>query len=236
MKLLGTISIKSKPSKKIELYHGDLTSLREDEFVDLLVVSAFPNDYSPTPTSLIGALYKKGLSVKALSLNKDIDLRKNYSCWLSNKFIPQNQELQFNRILCFEPLVHDKPPEQIGDIFRALTPILGENPEISTIAMPLVAAGDQGYSTEEIIVPLLDAAINWLEKGLPLNCIRIVAHSDSDAIEANIFFSQQKINYEKSEPELQSDMEYNVFISYSRENGTEMGEFEKYLKQKKIIF
>jgi hypothetical protein len=47
---------------RIELYWGDLSYLPQEQAVDLLVVSAFPNDYIPTPSSLIGAASKRYLS------------------------------------------------------------------------------------------------------------------------------------------------------------------------------
>lgn len=67
MELIDTIFIHGKERKRIELHQGDLTTLRSDEAVDLLVISAFPNDYLPTSTSLIGALHRKGLSVATLA-------------------------------------------------------------------------------------------------------------------------------------------------------------------------
>lgn len=229
MRLLDTISIRGKEGKRIELHQGDLTTLRPDEAVDLLVISAFPNDYLPTNTSLIGALYKKGLSVDALAQSKEKDLRHDFSCWLSQEISLQNLGLRFRRILCFEPMVRGEPPELVGDIFRALTPILGEKSDISSIAMPIVAAGDQGYPISTMLVPLLEAAIQWMEKGLPLDCIRIVAYSEEQGREAIKIFSQQKTLYHQSESLSQAQVEYDVFISYARENSKEMELFEKEL-------
>jgi len=229
MRLLDTIFIRGKEGKRIELHQGDLTTLRPDEAVDLLVVSAFPNDYLPTNTSLIGALYKKGLSVATLAQSKDKDLRHDFSCWLSHEISPQNQGLRFRRILCFEPIARGEPPELVGDIFRAMTPILGEKSDISSVAMPIVAAGDQGYPISTMLVPLLDAAIHWMEKGLPLDCIKIVVYSEEQGREAVKIFSQQKALYQQSEPLSQAQIEYDVFISYARENNKEMELFEKEL-------
>jgi hypothetical protein len=229
MRLLDTISIRGKEGKRIELYQGDLTILSANEAVDLLVVSAFPNDYTPTKKSLIGALYKKGLSVAALAQSKEKDLRHDFSCWLSYEISPPNPGLRFKRILCFEPMVRGEPPELVGDIFRALAPILGEKSDISSIAMPIVAAGDQGYSISTMLTPLLEAAIQWMEKGLPLNCIKIVAYSDEQGQEAIKVFSQRKALYHQSEPLSQAEIEYDVFISYARENNDEMELFEKEL-------
>jgi hypothetical protein len=229
MRLLDTISIRGKERKRIELYQGDLTKLRPDESVDLLVVSAFPNDYLPTDTSLIGALYRNGLSVASLAQSKEKDLRHDFSCWLSHEINQTNTALRFRRILCFEPMVRGEPPELVGDIFRAMTPILGEIPGISSIAMPIVAAGNQGYTISTILVPLLEAAIQWMEKGLPLDCIKIVAHSDEQAREAIKVFSQQKALYQRSEPICQAQIEYDVFISYARENNNEIEFFEQEL-------
>lgn len=206
-----------------------MTTLRSDEKVDLLVVSAFTNDYIPTNTSLIGALYKKGLSVAVLAQSKEKDLRSDFSCWLSQEISPTNPGLRFRRILCFEPMVRGEPPELVGDIFRAITPILGEKSDISSVAMPIVAAGDQGYSISTMLVPLLDAAIQWMEEGLPLDCIKIVAHSEEQGREAIRVFSQRKTLYQQSESLSQAQIEYDVFISYARENNKEMELFEKEL-------
>lgn len=60
----------------VKLFFGDLSAIPTAEAVDLLVVSAFPNDYLPTPSSLCGALARKGISVAELSSDKAVDLRR----------------------------------------------------------------------------------------------------------------------------------------------------------------
>jgi hypothetical protein len=227
MKLLGTIAIRGAGGKRIELYQGDLTSIGPDQSFDMLVVSAFPDDYVPTRTSLIGALHRKGLSVANLAAAKEIDLRSNFSCWLSPKFKPPHDDLRFSRVLCFEPLYRGDPPSVVGDIFRALTPILAEKQEIRTVAMPIVAAGDQGYSVAQILNPLLDAAIHWMEHGLPLDVLKIVAHSDRQADEAKKTFEEKARTYTGAVPQSSKSVtDFDVFISYAHEDAPATQMFE----------
>ena len=195
MKTLSSIQVHGAKPRRVELLQGDLTELGADEGFDLLVVSAFPDDYLPTRTSLIGALHRKGLSVAALAKDKSVDLRDNFSCWLSKPLSPTDPGLRFTRILCFEPSRRGAPPEVVGDIFRALMPILAEEPDINSIALPIVAAGNQGCSVAEMLPPLLDAALGWLEKGLPLDCIKIVTLRDTQAAEAKRIFNARKRAY-----------------------------------------
>lgn len=234
MILLNSITISSKgEEKKIELYQGDLTDLSPEEAFDILVVSAFPDDYVPTPSSLIGALHRKNVSVAQLANFKAIDLRENFSCWLSREIKFSIPGIQFNRILCFEPLFRGSPPEVVGDIFRSLAPILGDLQNISNVAMPLVAAGDQGFSTFEILPPLLDAAIHWLGKGLPIKCLKIVTYSDLQAKEAKKNFAKIK---KSIDPPVQQDyqkLEYDVFISYAHEDSSSMSIILKELQDKR---
>jgi hypothetical protein len=232
MKILDSIEVRGAQHKRIELYQGDLTALSAAEAFDLLVVSAFPDDYIPTSGSLIGGLDRKSLSVQSLADNKEIDLRASFSCWLSREFKPEDSGLRFRRIMCFEPLVRGRPPELVGDIFRALTPILAVTPDIKTIALPVVAAGDQSYSVAEMLTPLLEAALHWLEKGLPLDCIKIVTRSDAQAEEARRVFSAQKAEYVRSAPRSgMQGIDYDVFISYSRANAHESEAMEQTLRE-----
>src|SRR5437764_15488532 len=55
MELLDVLTVRHGEERRtIELYQGDLTDLLPEEAVDILVVSAFPNNYLPTSRSLMG--------------------------------------------------------------------------------------------------------------------------------------------------------------------------------------
>ena len=134
--------------------------------------------------------------------------------------------------MCFEPQNRGRPPEVVGDIFRALTPILADRPEMQKIAIPVVAAGDQGYSIAEMLEPLLYAAIHWLKIGLSLTRIMIVTLNAGSINDAKSVFKARKTIYTHSE-DLASRAkpdQYDLFISYSHRNSLERCKFEQSLR------
>jgi hypothetical protein len=132
-------------TKYIRLYQGDLASIPVSETVDCLVVSAFPDDYTPTPSSVIGALAREGVSVADLAKDKEVDLRESFSCWMSKDLSSRFPTIGFRRLLCFEPLARGNPAELTSDVFSALMPFaLGDAP-MRSVAMPVLASGDQRF-------------------------------------------------------------------------------------------
>ena len=224
MKLVGQVTVSQ--NREIQLLLGDLTDFPGEHAVDVLVVSAFPNDYSPTPHSLIGALSRRGLSVAKLSNAKEFDLRQHFSCWLSSEISPRIPGLEFRRVLCFEPRARGGPPQLVGDIFQALAPFTFAAPNIRSVAMPIVAAGDQGYSVTTMLPPLMDAAVHWMQVGFPIEKIKLVVRDEFALKEAlPIFRSYSPATPAKSggqgtEATLThpSEKQYDVFVSYSRKD------------------
>lgn len=221
MRFLDVIETPGTEQRRIELWQGDLTKLSQADGVDALVVSAFPDNYVPTRTSLIGALDRKGVSVEALSHNKDIDLRSTMSCWLSQGLAGAHPDLGFHRVVVFEPLQRGEPPELVGDIFRSLMPITTVRPKITSLALPIVAAGNMGYPIASMLEPLIAAATHWLDAGLPLQRVLIVAYRDEQAAEALDVFANAKTAYLAQRIAKPLPTDYDVFISYSRENAAE---------------
>jgi TIR domain len=209
-------------SRRIQLLHGDLSHIPLEHAVDVLVVSAFPNDYVPTPSSLIGALHRSGLSVRGLAYDKHIDLRRQFSCWLSKPVPPT---FNFRRLLCVESGWRGTPPEITDDIFRALAPYLLTDFPNSSVAMPLIGAGDQGYNPEEMLTAILQAAVSWIKRGLTLRTLKIVVYNHEKAQRALAGFLLFRRNFEDSSKQRPSSetssgpfLQYDIFISYARKD------------------
>jgi len=218
MQLIDQILVTSAGQERsIALYVGDLAAIPACEAVDLLVVSAFPNDYLPTPTSLIGALQHAGVSVGDLAAAKEVDLRKFSSCWLSREIRQPN--VYFQRLLCFEPLVRGSAPQLVGDVFRSIVPFCTGNPPITQIAMPILAAGDQCQSPAVMLGALIDAALHWLMLGMPITRIKLVVHNKSKIGELASIFSRAKANLPAANTDPRGKVSrFDAFVSYSRQD------------------
>ncbi|XP_070564247.1 uncharacterized protein [Ptychodera flava] len=229
---------------RIDLCFGDITRLKKEDEVDVLFVSAFPGDYSATPTSLIGALQRNlGLSVRNLASDKEEDLRKLYCCWWSRKLPNQ---YPFKRILCFESnrtrLGH--PAEFVSNVFRCMVPIL--NNQDGRVITPLLATGDQGHSKSVMLKSMVTAAVNWMKAGLPLRVLKIVLFTrlvtDSNTrpdlgkeFEGVLqLFSALKSRYQESEPVKEAmSLEFDVYISFSEKDTSVAQKIEDFLKKEK---
>jgi hypothetical protein len=207
-----------------------LAHIPTEEAVDLLVVSAFQNDYSPTATSLIGALARRGVSLASLATRKAFDLRRFSSCWLSEEV---NQPgANYRRILCFEPDCRGSASEIVGDVFRSIVPFTTGSPPIKTLAMPILASGDQEYDASVMLQALLEASIHWLMIGLPLECIKVVAHGEGWLAALRQTFARVKETASAHEPPgRRARWKYDAFMSYSHQNQDEVDFFVTALMQ-----
>ena len=220
--------------KHLRLYQGDLSAIPTVESVDLLVVSAFPNDYLPTRSSLIGALHRRGISVSSLAQDKDADLRASFSSWLSRDLSTQFPTAGFTRILCFESFLRAAPPETVGDIFRAIMPFALGDPPMRTMAMPILSAGDQGFDAEIMLRAIFDAATHWLAAGLPLHTVKLVVH-DPGLVErlSKLFLglAAGRTTAAQNAPGMSAtNPMYDLFVSYARDDTADVDELLEGLK------
>jgi len=193
----------------IQLLAGDLSAIPSAHEVDVLVVSAFPNSYTPNSGTLFASLKQRGLDVEEVAARKDIDERKRLGCWLSEPLEPELvRRFHFSRILCFEPshpeflensgVQVDQIEEQVGFVFRCLNSFVipdlegRRNLAISRVAMPLLATGNQAVPLESLLPRLLEAACFWLEHGLPIDELKIVAFRSADLAVAHRIFGQAR--------------------------------------------
>jgi hypothetical protein len=207
-------------ARTIELLQGDLSRIPPEHAVDVLVVSAFPDDYTVTATSLVGALASTGVSIARLAEHKKVDLRKEFSCWLSYPM----EGHAFRQILCIESGWRGSPPEITDDLFRALAPFLITDMRDNSVAMPLIGTGDQGWPAEQMMESILTAAVSWIGRGLPLRLLKIVVYSPEGAKLALRQFEQTQrlyaANAARRTGATLSDgaREVDVFLSYCHDD------------------
>ena len=202
-------------TRRIALYEGDLTAIPKEHRADILVVSAFPDNYVPTSTSLIGSLYRRGLSVDELSKVKANDLRATCSFWLSNPIDGAAAALNVGRIACFEPLMLGSATSIVGDLFRGLFPFLDDRKD-QVVAMPVLATGNQGSPPVEMLSSILDAASRWLARGLAIRELMIVERTAErvPALARTMADFKRKLVVANIKPS--QSAKYDVFLSFSR--------------------
>ncbi|XP_030852601.1 uncharacterized protein LOC100890762 [Strongylocentrotus purpuratus] len=222
---------------RVDLCLGDITRLPMEDKMDVIVISAFRGDYSPSPQSVIGALQRTfNLSVEDVAKDKEEDLRKLYSCWWSK---PLPSRLPYRRLLCFETrrVMDGRPQELVANVFRCLVPIL--NNEDGTVITPLLNA-QQGADEVAMLKGMVEAAVNWMKAGLPLRRMKLVlyvqlkdgevqGHSLKRFEDVTKTFDDLKERYEmqlllpKAVP-----LEFDVYLSFSKEDE----EVAKVIKEK----
>jgi hypothetical protein len=191
----------------IELLFGDLSVLPAEHAVDALVVSAFPDSYTPDPGTLFASLYKRDFDMREVARRKAEDQRARLGCWISERLTDERaRKFGFLRVICFEPLYpafveHASRTRSIEDavgfLFRCLNnfiiPDITDNDRrryaIRRVAMPLLATGNQRVPVEELLPRLIAAAIFWLEEGLPIETLKIVAFGPEHAVAARRIFT-----------------------------------------------
>ena len=193
----------------IELLKGDLSEIPPEHAVDALVVSAYPNSYTPNPGTLFAHLLRRGLDMQEVAQQKQEDQRECLGCWISRP-LPAELSYRFNfgRIVCFEPRYpafvmktgfdSSSIEDTVGYVFRCLNNFVipeANGPHevrrfnVTRVAMPLLATGNQRVPIEALLPKLLDAAVFWLEEGLPIECLKIVAFTPAQADVAARLFS-----------------------------------------------
>ncbi|XP_052768889.1 uncharacterized protein LOC128209084 [Mya arenaria] len=202
---------------RIEMLFGDITKLPREEKVDIIMVSAFPGDYSPMSGTVLGALKKNlGVNLMNLSNEKDLDLRHHFSCWLTRPLINDHPHLPFNKVLCFESRrTADSVTQQISQMFRVFVPVFN-NTEHSVIT-PLLATGHQGRGKSQVLGAMIESAASWILAGLPLKVLKIVVYGNFDD-GINTMFTALKTRYLKKNEALKNKIlkkAYDVCLTFN---------------------
>ncbi|XP_069116423.1 uncharacterized protein [Argopecten irradians] len=218
---------------EIQLLFGDITKLPKEDAVNLIMVSAFPGDYSALRGTVIGALKSElGINVGNLSKSKELDLRSQFHCWLS---WPLEGDLPYKRLLCFERQRGDCTiVEDIRQMFRVFVPVL--NNKETTVITPLLATGHQNKSPEHVLSIMIHCAAQWIMAGLPLKCFKIVIYGSPMKSMTDIFSKIQAKYTKLSQKRMEESMNqqsFDIFIMFQDNDKPWCNKIEKTLKKKK---
>jgi len=213
-------------TRSVSFWQGNPADIDPADPVDLIIVSAFRDNYVPTPISIIGALDRRGLSVATLARRKAIDLRQTTGFWLSEPLPPNASQVGVSRILCFEPeFLGDRPTAVVGTLFRGLFPFLPDTERESTVAMAVIATGRIGADPAEMLQALVTAATAWMTRGLPIRELRIMEqHPDRVETLARVFAALKESMTNAPPPAslaraAPAPTRFDVFLSFAKEDG-----------------
>jgi hypothetical protein len=194
-------------TKSVELHAGDLMKcvMECGLSADLIVVSSYQRDYSPTPGSVIGALNTSlQIDVKALSTQPAFDLRKDLGLWLSKPL-----QGPFGRLACVDILEYST---HRGDIDRVLKNLFGlvalmqiHGMTIRSLATPLLGTGQQQIPLEMVIGPLVDACRHSLESIPLLSRVFVFERNPNKVAEADRLLNTALARTEADTQALPSD-------------------------------
>jgi hypothetical protein len=154
---------------EVGLFQGDLTAMSSAEHVSVLVISALPGDYTPTPGSMIAALAAKGVSVGDLAKTPAVDMRQQHKCWLSQSV--QGQD--FDQLLVLETSGAEAAAN-IPGLFAGLATAVPSPPANMTVASALLSTGSAGAQPADVLTALFNGAKASMEGGYGLTGLKVV--------------------------------------------------------------
>lgn len=197
--------------RTIRVLRGDLCDARE--CYDVVICSAFKNDYLPVSGSLIGGLLeKREILVEELAREPELDL-KAMGCWLSRE-IPG----EFRRIACVELLNWRYRHNELLSVsttlksaFSTMRFVLEQAAlrgiRVKRVALPILGTGCQALAVSEIAGPLINQCVQALKT--------------VEGLESITFYERSPEKLRELTPVLErirsggGSRGYQVFLSYS---------------------
>lgn len=205
--------------RSLEIFVGDVLSTEHAEAIDLLCVSAFPDDYAPTLGTVIKALAENNVFVAQEAANKALDFRKEWQCWISQPLTAKG--MLVDRLLCFEHGGQRDPASVVGNVFRAISEFILESPERSmgVVRLPLLSTGNQRADKASMLEATLRQAYLHLRQGLPVERLQLVLWPSDPETHTILLTAGRLIERIQSEWRLMNladQVSYDYFVSYRR--------------------
>jgi hypothetical protein len=175
---MNFVQIETKTGiKEFELVQGDITNLPFE--VDILCLSAFKNDYTPTESSIIGQLFKKGINIEKLSKKPSMDFRESLGIWVSDEF----ENYFFKKIVCVEIIgANNSFIAAVKNLFAVISILEIQGKRNFSIALPMIGAGDQSIDDKLVISSLIDISLEFLKYSRFLNKVYFVVYDEAKSV------------------------------------------------------
>ncbi len=211
--------------KDISVYAQDIVDIREP--IDVMTVSAFLHGYNPSPDTLMGALYGRGIDVRELAASPQIDLRESSNIWLSREIT--GAQLPIGRIGCIEMTRFQgrncKGKGDEGQIIASIQAYFHmlhiaslSGIPVETVGLPILGGGHQMVDVAMTAVPTINECLRFLRANEYVKHIRIISRNQSQAYQ---FAKSLERSYSTQQAgqslvsRQNSDRSRSVFISYS---------------------
>jgi hypothetical protein len=167
--LINSVSIDNAwGARTLALYSGDLSQMTSANHVDL----------------------------QALSQNKAANYEPAMPCWVSAPVPATNPNIQFSRILLFEPPspAVSSAPVAVPNIFQAIS-CFQNGAGNTSVALPLVSTGSGGADPSTILRWIFTSATTAASGAFPLNTINVVVYDASLIGPMTTLFAQLASSY-----------------------------------------
>ena len=202
----------------LEIVVGDATTVEPPEYVDILAISCFSNDYYPSEGTLVKRLQELGVSTSDLAKHKHQDFLDAWHTWIS---MPIAAHIGIRRLACFEHGSGVDPAAVVGNVFRTIREFLLSSmaAEIGVLRMPLLSTGDQQANRSAMLEAIIAQAYTHLRAGLPVGKVQIVLYDRAPdlhqlLVEAGIKLESSRADWAASL--LSTNPEHDFFVSYRR--------------------
>lgn len=201
----------------LELCVGDVLDV-SGQRPDLLVISSFPDDYYPSPGTVVEGLYRVGISVADLAADKHRDWRRDWQTWVSKPLV---RGAPGKRVACFEHGHRRQPDTVVGNIFRALSELSLETKKpLGVVRMPLLSTGNQGADKFTMLGAILEQAYLRLSAGLPVKKLQVVIYQRTLGlhrllVEAGDHLARCEYEWNGAHAE---NVNHDLFVSYQRQD------------------
>ncbi|XP_077863470.1 uncharacterized protein LOC144347221 [Saccoglossus kowalevskii] len=228
---------------KIELCFGDITKLKKEDAVDIMMLPSFNDSQGSLPPIVNSIarslnLLRSKLGMDSVSRDREEELSKNHSWWWSK---PLSERYKFRRLVCCEikRVVHElfEPAEYVRGMFRCLVSVLN-NPNGSVIIPLTGMLGNKG-SLDMVLKNVVEGSIHWIKAGLPLKLLKVVMCTEDELKSGReqyrnvcVVFAELKEKYDtKLFIAKEVTLEYDVCLSYHEKDVSTAGKIRQCLRK-----